>query len=264
MDAHPNFTLMEPEGQFNYKIDQLRDFIKDTSLAISYQGNRRVYLIPEADKMQPEGANALLKTLEEPGQGTIMILVSSNILKILSTIISRCQQVRFSRLSRKLIEDSLIQKSGIETHIAKLVSNLADGSYVKALNLSDKKVIQVRQKIYSSLSTYPPKDVKNLFQLIEQVTEAEESAKIHILTIYDCLIYWFRDILVYRISKDASQIINQDYQKEISAISSQWNWSALRSSIQRLEYLKFIMQEKPIDPQFTLETVFLRAYQIVS
>ena len=81
------------------------------------------------------------------------------------------------------------------------------------------------------------------------------------MTLYDWLLYWFRDILVYRVTKDDSQIVNLDFKSQIAGISPKWSWASLRICIQQLEYLKHIAI-KNISAQFTLETVFLRAYQL--
>ncbi len=258
LDEHPNFTWLEPEGQLGYKIEQLRDFIRNTNFMISYRGNQRVYLIPDAERMNPESANALLKTLEEPSDGVIMILVSSNILQLLPTIVSRCQSVKFSRLSRELTKNLLIKKFNVNSETAKLAANLSDGSVGMAKMLSDKSFMKSRQNLYAFLAEHQPSDVKHIFTLVEQ---ADVPTDTELIIFYNWVLFWLRDILVYRITKDENLIINSDFQKEISNISSKWSWTAIRSAIQRLEYLDFVMREKYINSPFTIETVLLRANQ---
>ena len=260
-DEHPNFTLLEPEGTMGYKIDQLREFIRNTNFMISYRGNRRVYLIPDAERMNPESANALLKTLEEPSDGVIMILVSSNILQLLPTIISRCQSVKFSRLSRELTQDTLVKKFNITPDIAKLAADLSDGSIGLAKMLSEESFMKSRKNLYTLLATHQASNDKNIFTLIEQADVPMDS---ELFIFYNWVLFWLRDILVYRITKDENLIINSDFRSEISQISSKWSWTAIRSAIQRLEYLNFVMREKFINSPFTLETVLLRAWQATS
>lgn len=260
-DEHPNFTLMEPEGQLGYKIEQLRDFIRNTNFMISYRGNQRVYLIPDAERMNPESANALLKTLEEPSDGVIMILVSSNILQLLPTIVSRCQSVKFSRLSREITENILVQKFKVNSETAKLAANLSDGSLGMAKMLSDDSFMKSRQNLYTLLAEHQPSDSKNIFTLVEQ---ADVPTDTELLIFYNWVLFWLRDIVVYRITKDENLIINSDFRSQITNISSKWSWTAIRSAIQRLEYLNFVMREKFINSPFTLETVLLRAWQTTS
>jgi DNA polymerase III subunit delta' len=211
--------------------------------------------------MNPESANALLKTLEEPSDGVIMILVSSNILQLLPTIISRCQSVKFSRLSRELTEKTLVDKFKINSDVAKLAANLSDGSLGMAKMLSDESFMKSRQILYALLAEHQPSDVKHIFTLVEQ---SEVPTDTEIIIFYNWVLFWLRDILVYRITKDESLIINSDFRSEITNISSKWSWTAIRSAIQRLEYLDFVMREKFINSPFTLETVLLRAWQATS
>lgn len=100
-NSHPDLLLIEPqEDDREIKIESIRNLSKSLSFS-SAEGGKRVVLIDEAHRMNKNSANALLKTLEEPPKDTSFILLSSNFQRMLPTIISRCEIVRFAPMSRE-------------------------------------------------------------------------------------------------------------------------------------------------------------------
>ena len=98
-DGHPDFMLLQPEGTSRViKISQVREYLIPTLSLMPVQSERRVAIIRDADALQEEAANAILKTLEEPVGATLFILVTGAPSALLPTILSRCQMVRFDPL----------------------------------------------------------------------------------------------------------------------------------------------------------------------
>lgn len=104
-NIHPNVIIIEPENK-DIKIESIRNLIKDLVFAAP-EGNKRFVIIDEAHRMNQASANALLKTLEEPPQDTVFFLLSSNMHKMLPTIISRCELVKFPPLENSKLSEIL-------------------------------------------------------------------------------------------------------------------------------------------------------------
>jgi len=100
-----------------------------------YEGNRRVVVIDDAQAMNPQAQNALLKTLEEPPPSSILILVTPAPGSLLPTIRSRCQTLRFQPLGLPVMRQYLEQQSGMSAEEARLRSSLAPGSLGRAISL---------------------------------------------------------------------------------------------------------------------------------
>ncbi|MFH1715017.1 MAG: DNA polymerase III subunit delta' [Elusimicrobiota bacterium] len=107
---HPEIEVITADGA-SITIEQIRDIQKSVQYK-RVESKYRCVIINESDKMTKEAANAFLKTLEEPPQGTIIILLTSGISGLLTTIISRCQLVRFRMLSQE--EKTVIVMKGID------------------------------------------------------------------------------------------------------------------------------------------------------
>ncbi|MGH9429811.1 MAG: ATP-binding protein, partial [Terriglobia bacterium] len=95
-NAHPDVTNVAPDGQF-IKIDQMRSLSREVFFR-PFEGKRRVFIVDEAEKFRDESANSILKTLEEPPDTSILILVTSRPNDLLPTLRSRCQMDRFAPL----------------------------------------------------------------------------------------------------------------------------------------------------------------------
>lgn len=94
--VHPDVRLHAPAGA-TFKVDQVRELLRDASLR-PFEGSRRVFILDRAETLNEASANALLKSIEEPGLGFTWILVTTQRARILPTIASRCQSVRFHPL----------------------------------------------------------------------------------------------------------------------------------------------------------------------
>jgi len=119
-------------------------------------GDRRVAIIDDADKMNAESANALLKTLEEPTANYLMILIASELDSLLPTIRSRCQTIRFGRLSENEISELLVQQELVESEDqAFQIARLAEGSLKVACQLLNDNLEELRVSITGQLSQRP-------------------------------------------------------------------------------------------------------------
>lgn len=111
------------------------DNIIDKLSVSSYEGGYKVMIIWLPEKMRLEAANNLLKTLEEPTEGTVFILVSEDTNSILPTILSRTQNIIFRPLSSTVITEALVNHNGLDRQMALQIARISGGSYLKALQL---------------------------------------------------------------------------------------------------------------------------------
>jgi DNA polymerase-3 subunit delta' len=134
-DAHPDVRIFRPrdEGKRNIQVEVLRTEILPLAQFAPFEASSTFFIFPEADvsfpPFQPEAANALLKTLEEPRPNVHFILTSERPESLLTTIRSRCQRIRFGRLPdavlREILESEGVNQASIASAVA-LSSGRAD------------------------------------------------------------------------------------------------------------------------------------------
>ena len=110
--THPDVKLLSPASATGYLVSQVRDLIADVSL-VPVRAKRKVYVLEQVGLLRGAAANALLKTIEEPPEGVMFILVARTVAAVMPTVASRCQQVPFQVVSSESAEKSVELDSGV-------------------------------------------------------------------------------------------------------------------------------------------------------
>jgi len=141
--VHVDVIALEPDERASIKIDVVRDVLGRTSFR-PFEGKRRVVLIREADTLEPQAQNSLLKSLEEPLRATIFILTTAVPGALLPTVRSRCMRLRFGRLTSAEVSAALVRDHDRSESEAREAAPLSDGSIGQALALADNDLTALR------------------------------------------------------------------------------------------------------------------------
>lgn len=184
IESNPDFLLVRPaEDKKQIVIDQIRELEKNVSLS-PYQSEYKMAIIDQAEKMTEEASNALLKTLEEPSKTTILILITSNSKRILETIKSRCQILRFLPIKKeelvarfkKDIDDEKELDGVIE------VSGYKPGRIIEMIeNMDTRKELMGEMEYFGCISKLG--DVERL-EKAEAISSYEETKLIGLLDLW--------------------------------------------------------------------------------
>jgi DNA polymerase-3 subunit delta' len=141
--VHADVLVIEPGESGAIKIDQIRDAIERAAYR-PFEGRRRVVIIDDAEQVVPNAQDALLKTLEEPPNGTTFVLVTAAPDMLLPTIRSRCQRLRFGRLAPADVARVLISAHDFSEADAHTAAAVSDGSVGQALEGSSDAFVAAR------------------------------------------------------------------------------------------------------------------------
>lgn len=133
--AHPDLTVVEPEGATSLGVDQARSVVSRATLR-PIEATRSVFLFPEAGSMTDQAANALLKTLEEPTTSVVFLLVAESEDDLPATVASRCRVVHLGRVPLDVLAEALTGR-GVDRSTAEAVAMVAGGRPGLALALMD-------------------------------------------------------------------------------------------------------------------------------
>lgn len=172
-NTHPDFICIEPESHL-IKTDVIRQLKQKLSLQ-PLEAPYKIALINEAQCLHSSAANVLLKTLEEPPEKTLLILISSSPYKLLRTILSRCQKLSFSPLNTHDMQE-LMQELGhpMASNTERLA--LAQGSPGLFLKFSEEAFELVQNNIFPSLEKQP-KDLMKLLEIAEKISKEDDLAE---------------------------------------------------------------------------------------
>jgi DNA polymerase III subunit delta' len=194
---HPDIGVLDrKKGQI--KIEEVREIIRRMNLRPSLS-DRKTFIINNAEDLKKEGANALLKSLEEPPSNTHLILVASDLNVLLSTIRSRCIKIGFDSLSSEGVKRILVEKHKVAGDLAESIAVLARGSMVNALELADPERFEGLNRVFGILveiwaqESFPTARMLETAGFFEKSREEERFLFPRLL---DMLVLYWRDMLV--------------------------------------------------------------------
>jgi len=209
--ANP-YKIVKFEKPGSISIDEIRN-AQRRLLYTPVEGKVKVLIVQEPEKMSIEAENGFLKTLEEPPKNSLLIFLSSEPEKLLPTIISRCQRVRFKRISEELIAKRLEKDFNIPEKKALHYARLSDGSLGLAFSLAEGDKDEVRLKGVEFLKIINRKDRFELVDYLNQLLQ--DYGRESVLEFLASLLSLLRDVYVTMEVKKDEKLLNPDLKSEI-------------------------------------------------
>lgn len=213
---HADVGFLEPPTRM-FHVKQMRELEREANFR-PYEGNARVFLIDDADKLNDQSANALLKTLEEPPRTSNIVLITSRPAVLLPTIRSRCQQVRFSPLTTAEIERYLLDNKLANAADARLSARCAAGSIGRALSDDIASYKSRREAMLSVLEALAlTGDRSRLLRAAEGLNDARNKDDYEAnLELLETLI---RDAMLVAVDADEKQVVNADVLPQLEELA---------------------------------------------
>ena len=230
--CHPDLTLLDIKGNL-IRVDDVRQFRSSMSYS-PLEAKRRVFIIPECDRMNREAANAILKTLEEPPQGIHILMSTLSPSSLLPTIVSRCQVIRVGDYTSLDSAEELCQKHSCSLEISEFLLRYTSGDVNAASELFEKGLPEIRNLIVDFIVKGCPMNI--FFDLSERISMEISLLKASV-TVFDTLV---RDILLIHSGGGKRHLLNTDVEKDIEAIASCYGFYSIEdylNDLQRITYL---------------------------
>ena len=213
---HPDVRVIEAlSGKKEISIQQIRELERELNYR-SFTGMRKIAIIDPATLLNLSSQNALLKTLEEPPQDCLIVLIAPNEGGLLPTLRSRCLRLSFAPLMREEIAGFLQSHHGMKGADAEFIAALSMGSIGAALAL-DKAELSEKRKIWTGmLGALKTRDYQGAMVAAEALAANREEA----LNFLKWAESWYRDLLIYSVANDSDDLVNLDMRRQIEEQSS--------------------------------------------
>ena len=260
---HPDLHVVErrkkgktDERERQIKIDQVRELQRSLGFK-SFEGGRRVVLIFEPEKMNPATANALLKTLEEPGPDTHFVLVSAEAHRLLPTVISRCQRVRFRPLDRALVARRLAELTALDPDAAHLLAGLAEGSIGKGMTLQGSALLEQREAIISRIDD--PDGARRVPQLLDYAEGlARPDRRAGLPLVFHLLRTWYRDVLLVHEGFGDDALVHRDLAERLRQRAPALPGPAVLERLTLLNATEAAIFDRNANARLSMESLVLR------
>lgn len=255
------YLLKPEEDKKSLTIEQVREFIKLLSLS-SFLNSYKIGIIKEAERLTPEAQNALLKTLEEPKEKVVVILLVTNEESLPATILSRSQVLYFQPVESAVIYDYLIANYQVSRSLARDLANLALGRPLKAIHFLEspeqyKEYLEAAQ----TFLTFFQMDVNDRFKNLDKIFNDRSFSRQAVQSALDVLLLaegLFRDLLLLSLNqKDRLQhsALTPELEKTLADLETNTGHESAPFILNRL---KFIAQAKEylganVNPRLVLE-----------
>jgi DNA polymerase-3 subunit delta' len=213
---HPDVIHVAPLSSV-IRIAQIRNLLQTLTLKPN-EADRRVVILSDAQAMNAEAGNALLKVLEEPPDRTLLVLTARQPSDLLPTVISRCRHIRFSPLDAADIKRLLARAGGIEPEAMETVSLLCCGSFTRAQKWIDNRWLSRREWILRAIGGQVADDGQPTLGTWLAFSEKLAKKKDLIEESLEILTMWLRDMLV--VGVDPQRVFNQDRLEALSTAVS--------------------------------------------
>lgn len=211
-DNNPDIIYIEPDKPTTLSIDHIRTTLVNDIEIKPYSYKYKIYIINNAELMNNAAQNAILKTIEEPPEYAIIMLLTTNASGLLQTVLSRCVKLDMQPLKRDVVKKYLMEKERIVDYQADVAVSFAGGNLGKAKDLATSAEFAGMLEEVVNLLKY----IKEMqaYEVVAAVKRAN-NYKFQFSDYIDLMMMWFRDVLMYKASQNVDDLI---FKSEISTI----------------------------------------------
>ena len=209
---HPDIIRVTHEKPNSISVDDIRTQVNNTVDIKPYQGPYKVYIIPQADMMTPQAQNAILKTIEEPPSYAVFLLLTENAETLLPTINSRCVMLKLRNIKDTLIKKYLMENLEIPDYKADMCTAFAQGNMGRAIMLANSDHFnEIREEAVQLLKHISEMELNEIVAAVKNISVY----KLEITDYLDIIMIWYRDVLLYKATKEIDKVVFKDQLQSI-------------------------------------------------
>ena len=231
----PDIIRITHEKPNTIGVDDIREQINRDIAIKPYASPKKIYIMNEAEKMSVSAQNALLKTLEEPPEYGVIILLTTNLSAMLPTILSRCVVLNMKPVDDKRVKKFLMTQMQIPDYKAEVCAAFARGNIGKAkLLASSEDFDKIKEEAVTLLKYIGDMEISEIAQAIKRMNEY----KLEINDFLDVLAIWYRDALLFKATNDANHLIFREEIQYIKKTASKSTYEGIENVLRALDKAK--------------------------
>ncbi len=231
----PDIITVRHEKPASISVDDVRTQINGDIMIKPYSSPYKIYIVPEADLMTVQAQNAILKTIEEPPEYAVIFLLTENADSLLPTIRSRCVMLKLRNIKDRLVKKYLIEQMQVPDYQADLCAAFAQGNIGRAIMLARSEHFnEIKEEAVQLMKRI---DEMELHEIVAAVKEIGKY-KLEVTDYLDIMTIWYRDVLLYKATKDVGGLVFGDQLKYIRQKASKSSYEGLETIIEGIEKAK--------------------------
>ena len=216
-------------------MDDIRTQINQDIAVKPYSSPYKIYIVDEAEKMNVQAQNALLKTIEEPPSYGVILLLTTNADTFLPTILSRCIRLDLKPVPGEQLKDYLMKSCGVVDYQADVCVAFSQGVVGKAIALaSSAHFNEIKDAALQLVRRIKDIELSEMIGAVKQVSEY----KLEINDFFDILMIWYRDVLLYKATADVNGLIFKDEVYEVKKQANTSSYHGIECKLNALDKAK--------------------------
>ena len=231
----PDIIYVSHEKPNTIGVDDIRTQINNDIDIKPYSSRYKVYIVDEAQKMNQQAQNALLKTIEEPPAYAIILLLTTNADIFLHTILSRCITLNLKAVKEDRIKEYLMKHYQIPDYQADICAAFSQGNVGKAIQLaSSEEFGELKASVLQLMKRLEDIDLYEMTGAVKQIAEY----KLSVNDYFDLMMIWFRDVLYLKATNDVDGLIFKDEVYDIKKQAAKRSYQGIETILEALEKAK--------------------------
>ena len=200
-----------------------------------YSSKYKIYIVDEAEKMNQQAQNALLKTIEEPPAYAVIMLLTTNADSFLQTIRSRCITLNMKSVKDEVIKANLMTEKHLPDYQADINAAFAQGIDGKAVKLAaSDEFNELKESALSLIKRLDDIDLYELGAAVKQIAEY----KLKVQDYFDLIMVWYRDVLYMKATNDVNGLIFKDEVYDLKRQAAKRSYQGIEALLEALEKAK--------------------------
>ncbi len=250
---HPDIIFITHEKPGTIGVDDIRRQINGDVEIKPYSGPKKIYIVSEGEKMTVQAQNALLKTLEEPPEYAVILILTDNVNTLLPTILSRCVVLNMKPVRDAQIKEYLMENMGIPDYKADICVAFARGNVGKARLLANSEEFdKVKEEAITLLKYIGEMELHEIVAAIKKINEY----KFDVNDYMDILSIWYRDVLLFKATHDVNHLIFREEIQSIRKVADKSTYEGIERIIDALEKSKQRLNAN-VNFELTMELLLL-------
>lgn len=231
----PDIIKVTHEKPNTISVDDIRGQINNDVGIKPYSSPYKVYIVNEAERMTAQAQNALLKTLEEPPEYAVIILLTANVNALLPTILSRCVVLNMKPVSDTQVRRYLMEEMQVPDYKAEVCVAFARGNVGKAKTLASSEDFEnVKNEALGLLKSIQDMELYEIVAAIKKINEY----KLEINDYLDILAIWYRDVLLFKATKDLNHLVFREESQALRRVAQRSSYEGIEKVLEALEKAK--------------------------
>lgn len=250
---HPDIIRVVHEKPNTISVEDIRSQVNNDVAVKPYSGPYKIYIINDAEKMMPQAQNAILKTLEEPPEYVVILLLTANVNALLPTITSRCVLLNMKPVADELVRRFLMEQMQVPDYKADVCVAFARGNVGKAkLLAASEDFDNVKAEALALLKYIQDMELYEIVEAIKKINDY----KLEINDYLDIIAIWYRDVLLFKATKDVNSLIFREEITAIRRVAHRSSYEGIEAVITALDKAKHRLDAN-VNFELTMELLML-------